>query len=237
MKKIFVSAVFLTFAASTAFSGDFSSFKSIDSKSAKYFAGDIGSVMAGGLSYAGRSLGFSGFDIGYKTVYQLKPSKKTAFMPSERAFGLDFVQAEIGMPYRIDAFIRAGFGDNVTVVGGGIKYGLWKIKDGLYQTNGMIIAASHMANNPDFYAIGNGISAVFSMNCGALRPFVNLGYNSTRLTVQNSYDPSLVNKNFYAGRENIGAGLRLKVKWVNLSAAYSYSAGNDLLDGAFTLRF
>lgn len=237
MIKIFVTAFFVAFMWESVFCGDFSSFPSIDLKSAKYFAGDIGAVMSGGLSYTGRSLGFSGFDVGYRTIYQLKPSRKAAFMPAKRAFGLNFIQAEIGMPYRIDAFVRAGFGEDVTVIGGGIKYGIWKIKDGLYKTNGIVYVASHMANNPNFYAIGNAIGVTFSINCGDIRPFVTLGYNSTRLTVQNSYDASLVNKNFYAFRENIGGGLRLKVKWVNLSAAYSYSGGNDLLHGAFTLRF
>lgn len=237
MRKKYILSFLLLNISLYSFCGDFSYFPSVNSKSAKSFAGDLGAVMGGGVSYTSRSLGFSGFDLGYRTSYQLKPSKDSSFMPKERAFGINFLQAEIGMPYRIDAFIRASFGDKLTVVGGGIKYGLWKIKDGLYQMNGMLIINSHMANNLNFYAIQNGINAIFSMNCGVIRPFILLGYDSTRLTVQNALDPSLVNKNFYEAGERIGAGLRFKMKWVNLSAAYEYSRGNNIVNGAFTVRF
>lgn len=233
-KSLFFMLIFLNTAA---FCGDYSNFPAITSKSAKAFAGDLGGIMGGSISYTSRSLGFSGFDLGYRTSYQLKPSNKNTFMPGERAFGINYIQAELGMPYRIDAFIRSGFGDRLAVVGGGIKYGLWKIKDGLYQMNGMLVIDSHMANNMNFYAIQYGASTIFSMNCGFIRPFIVMGFDSTRLKVQNASDSSLIDRNFYESREKIGAGLRFKINWVNLTAAYNYSKGNDILDGAFTVRF
>jgi len=158
-------------------------------------------------------------------------------MPKERAFGMNYIQVEIGMPYRIDAFIRSGFGDRLAVVGGGIKYGLWKIRDEMYQINGLVLLDSHMANNNNFYAIQYGANVIFSMNCGIIRPYIVGGFDSTRLKIQNALDTAIVNKNFYETRGKVGAGLRFKMKWVNIAASYNYSDGNDLLDGAFSIRF
>jgi len=232
--KIFI---LLFFIAQFSFAGDFTDFRSIDRASLKPFAADIGGVMGGGMNYTARSLGFSGFDISFRNVYQFKPSHANKPMHSDRAFGFNFVQAEIGMPYRIDGFIRAGGGAGVGVIGGGIKYGLWKVLDELHRIHGVLVLNSNMANYKDFYAVQFGVQAVFSMNCGNFRPFASLGLDDTRLTVKNANDSSLVDKTVTTLEERYSAGFRWRVKWVNISAAYNLLHDQSGVEGALGIRF
>jgi hypothetical protein len=219
------------------FAGDYSNFKNITSKDAKYFAADIGGLAGSGVSYTARSLGFSGFDVSFKTAYQIKPSKDNKVMDKDRSFGLNMTQVEIGMPYRIDTFIRGGFGDKIALVGGGMKYGLWKIKDDLYFVNGDLVLNTNMINNPDFYLIQYGAQIFFSMNCGAVRPYLGFGFDSSKLNIQNANDSSLIDKEYTNFKERATLGLRLKMKWFNLATAYNYLHGENGVEGSLGIRF
>jgi hypothetical protein len=91
------------------------------------FAKDLG-VMMGGVSYhSGESLGFPGFDVGIH-VPAAKVSSDNAIV---KAAGLDTVylpllQAEIGLPAKFDIIGRFSAYENSTLVGAGLRYGLFK---------------------------------------------------------------------------------------------------------------
>jgi len=235
LKKLFF--LFLLLLNQKLFSANYSNFKQINLLNLKPFTSDIGGLLGGGINYSARSLGFSGFDISFRSSYQLKPSKKNTILPSERAFGFNYIQIELGMPYRLDGFIRAGGGDEIIVVGGGIKYGLWKVMDELYRVHGILVINSHMANYKDFYAIQYGAQTVFSMNCGNIRPYAAIGFDNTRLVVQNASDTSMIDKEEKVLKDRYTFGFRWKIKWFNIAAAYNILHGRNGIEGAIGLRF
>ena len=60
------------------------------------------------------------------------------------AFGLPWVQAEIGMPFKIDGFVRGISYQGLTIAGGGLRYSLRKVAD-------MPWAPQRAWNDPDVY--------------------------------------------------------------------------------------
>src|SRR3954462_848815 len=79
-----------------------------DAGSLKPFTRDLGGLLGAATFHSGRSLGFSGFDVGARYGMQFRPSTGNNIMRGGgvHSFGLPWVQAEIGMPFKIDGFIR-----------------------------------------------------------------------------------------------------------------------------------
>ncbi len=201
------------------------------------FAKDIGGLLGAASNHTARSLGFSGFDMGFRSALQLKPSSGNNVLPAEKAFGFNYFQAEIGMPYRIDGFVRAGGDEGLVVSAAGLRYGLRAISDQPYYMHAMLETFGSLAAHKHFYAKHFGANLRFSMNMGLAALYAGAGLDNTALTVQNANDAALVGKKVSAAEPRYFAGLKKKVRYGYFSAGYAETHGRGILEGTLGLRF
>jgi hypothetical protein len=201
------------------------------------FARDIGGLLGAASNHTARSLGFSGFDMGFRSAVQLRPSSGNNVLPAKKAFGFNYFQAEIGMPYRIDGFVRAGGDDGLVVSAAGLRYGLRAISDQPYYMHAMLEAIGSLAAHKHFYAKHFGANLRLSMNLKFAALYAGAGFDNTSLTVQNADDASLVGKRASAAEPRYFAGLKKKMRYGYISVGWAETHGRNLLEGALGLRF
>ncbi|MBU2574977.1 MAG: hypothetical protein KKH28_12955 [Elusimicrobia bacterium] len=203
----------------------------------KPFTRDLGGLMGSGTNQTARILGFAGFDLGVKGATQLEPEDKNGILKKNHPFSLGWVQAEIGMPFRIDGFIRAGSYDGIALAGGGLKYGLTKPLDEPFRSQAMIVVMGNMAAQKYFYATQFSASLLFSINV-PVAPYFAAGFDNTRLTVQSgTVDTSLRHKRIYAMEQRYTFGLRTKFKLGYISGGVTRTHGRTLVNAGAGLRF
>ena len=227
----------LLLASLSAHAAEYDGFYNAKGSDLKPFARDLGGLLGSGSNQTARSLGFSGFDIGVRGAAQLTPSTGDTVMKKNRAFGLGLVQAEIGMPYRIDGFVRGGVYEGVAVAGGGLRYGLWNVSDEKYKINAMLVVMADMAAQQYFYALHYNSSLVCSVNVPGVAPYFGVGFDSTHLTVQTVSDPSLVGKKVSVLEPRYTAGLRAKIQLAYLSGGATYTHDHMLYNASLGVRF
>lgn len=236
-KKALFIALLLQLCVPMARASEYSGFETAGYSALKPFARDIGGLLGSGSNQTARSLGFSGFDIGVRSVAQLKPSHNNTAMKPNSVFGLGLVQAEIGMPYRIDGFIRAGKYEGVAVAGGGLRYGLWNISDDKYKINAMLVLMGNMAAHKYFHALHFNSSVVCSINMPGVSPYLGVGFDSTRLEALavTGAVPSGTKVSVFEPR--FTAGLRVKVNLGYLSGGATYTHDRMLFNASTGIRF
>jgi hypothetical protein len=236
MKKLLITALFTLFLVPAASAtGNFNGFIDLGPEGLKPFARDLGGLLGSGLNQTARPLGFSGFDIGVRTVTQSKAAKGNDALPRRRQFGLGFVQAELGMPYRIDGFVRAASYEGLTVAGGGLRYGLWNVSDQKNYINAMLLVAGHMATHKYFSAVHMNTSVVCSVNRPKFSPYVGVGFDSTRLMAK-TYTGTL-GDSARVFEMRYSAGIRAKFGLVYLAGGATYTHDRLLLNASTGLRF
>jgi hypothetical protein len=229
----FLSAVLL-FGLSPAFAADYDVFKDITAPALKPFARDIGGLLGSGSNQTARPLGFSGFDIGVRGVAQFTPSHGNNVLKKNNVFGMGFVQAEIGMPYRLDGFVRGGAFEGVAVAGGGLRYGLWNVSDEKYRVNAMLVGMGNMAAHKYFSAVHFNTSLVCSLNVPVVSPYIGAGFDFTRLEVQAA---SLAGKKVNVSEPRYTAGLRVKLNLGYLAGGVTYTHDRALVNASAGFRF
>lgn len=225
----------LSAAASAA---DYSNLYNVTPGALKPFAQDIGSLLGSGSNQTARPLGFGGFDMGVRGVAQFKPSSGNTVLKKNNLFGLGVVQAEIGMPFRLDGFVRGGNFEGITVAGAGLRYGLWNVSDEKYKINATLVGMANMATNRYFYAVHFNTSFVCSVNVPVLAPYFGVGYDFTKFEAQTVADPALVGKKVYVQEPRFTAGLRAKIKkYGYLASGITYTHERSLLNASAGFRF
>ncbi len=238
MKKIYIFAFIFLFSSCFSFASDYSNFKNADSDSIKAFTRDIGNIVGGSVLYSARALGFGGFSVNYKYVYQIKLEYKDTIFEKNKAFGIKYLQVETGLPYRIDTYIRAGGKDGFNVIGGGIRYGLKNVTDENFKPNMILALNSHMGVYKDFYVLSYGAQLGLSMRISShIMPFVSSGMDSVKLKVKSSNDIALINKSFYQRIIRSSAGLRFKFNWINMAMAYELYEKRGGFNASLGVRF
>jgi len=197
-----------------------------DSGSLKPFARDLGGVLGSAAFHSARPLGFSGFDVGGHAGGQFYPAKGDAILRNKgvRIFGLPWVQAEIGMPYRIDGFIRGTSHEGLTIAGGGVRYGLLKTSDKPWAPQLLVSGAAHAVVYQSFSASHAGASLVFSMGNSVFSPYLGAGLDHVRLVVRSApLAPALDGTAFSTVESRFTAGVQLR-PW-NYSVAVAGEGG------------
>lgn len=198
-----------------------------DQGALKPFARDLGGVLGSATFHGGRSLGFSGFDIGARGGMQFKPGKGDRILRDRgvKAFGLPWVQAEIGMPLRLDGFVRGISYQGLTISGGGLRYGILKSSDEPWTPQLLVSGVAHSVVHQHFSASHFGGSLVGSVGNAAVTTYVGAGVDRTRLVVRSSLaDLSLNGSVVTVLGSRFTAGVRLK-PW---TFGYLYVAANLL---------
>lgn len=215
-------------------SGIYADFPRAAAADLKPFARDLGGLLGSGTNQTARVLGFGGFDASARAVMQFEPEKKNGILKQNKPFGLGWVQAEIGMPFRIDGFIKAGAFDNIALAGGGLKYGLTQPQK---KVQAMLIATGNVAAHKFFYATHFATGLVISMNLPVIAPYLGVSLDNTRLTVQSNLDPSLVDKRVSVLEPRYTAGFRATFwNYGYISGGYTYTHGQSLVNAGLGLR-
>ena len=133
---LLLAALFVCAVSASAHStwDDFSSY--VTPQNVRAFTKDLGGLIGSGTYTTGRILGWGGFQIGPRASMLFKMSEasgatyedrqKTALGDREEVGSMMYpwIQADIGMPFRIDGFIRASSYDGLTIAGGGLRWGI-----------------------------------------------------------------------------------------------------------------
>ncbi|MCX5788168.1 MAG: hypothetical protein NTX64_06635 [Elusimicrobia bacterium] len=207
----------------------------IDGGSLKPFTRDLGAILGSASFHNGRSLGFSGFDVGVHGGLQFHPDRGDTVLRGAgvRTFGLPWVQAEIGLPYGLDGFIRGISYQGVTIAGGGLRYGISKGMDQPWKPRFLISSVAHSVAHQSFSASHVGVSLVVSIGNQTFSPFIGAGFDRTRLVVRSvpTLDPGLLGSTATTLESRFTTGVSVRpLQWVPVKGAeFVY------LRGAFTL--
>ena len=211
-----------------------------DSGSLKPFTRDLGGLLGGATFHDGRSLGFSGFDVGARYSAQFYPSKGDSIMLGNgvKSFGLPWVQAEIGLPFKIDGFIRGISYQGVTVSGGGVRYGLYAPSDKPWTPQVLVSGVGDSVVHQDFSASHFGADLVASIGTPFFLPYAGIGFDRTRLVVR-SFGDATLNGNSVTTLESRGtAGVRLKIyQFTYVNLAYVIAHGQSGAEAGVGVRF
>lgn len=238
MKRLSLVFLFAVVLSGPAAAGTYSAFPLATLSDLKPFTRDLGGLMGSGTNQTARILGFGGFDLGFRAVTQFEPENKDGILKKNQPFSLGWVQAEIGMPFRIDGFIRAGSYDGIALAGGGLKYGLTKPLDEPYRSQVMLLAMGNMATNKYFYATQFAASLLVSINVPVVAPYFSYGFDNTKLTVQNvTVDPALYHRRVYTMEQRYSFGLRAKFNLGYISCGVTRTHGRTLVAAGAGLRF
>lgn len=229
--KRFALAVLLAAAAGPVRAEDpFGGFQQFaDRGSLKPFTRDLGGIIGAATFHGGRSLGFSGFDVGLRAGAQFYPSKGNAIMRNRatRGFGLPWVQAEIGLPFKIDGFIRGVSYQGLTIAGGGVRYGLYSGGDKPWAPQLLASVVGHSVVHQHFSASHFGASLVGSMGTPAFSPYLGAGFDRTRLVARAStLDPTLIGVVTTTFEPRYTLGVKIKPKqfgYLNLAATLAHN--------------
>ena len=212
-----------------------------DKGSLKPFARDLGGLLGSGTFHDGRSLGFSGFDVGARYGMQFYPSKGDNILRNNgvRSFALPWVQAEIGLPFKIDGFIRGISYDGLTVSGGGLRYGLFSPSDKPWAPQVLISGVGHSVVNQSFSATHFGADVVFSAGTPFFMPYLGAGFDHTRLVARSSaLDPTLDGSTVTTMESRFTGGMRFKLyQFTYLSLAYVRAHNQSGSEAGLGVRF
>ena len=240
-KKFIIFCFFLTVVPSV-FADQYAGFaQNADSGALKPFCRDLGGILGSATFHSGRSLGFSGFDFGGRGGMQFYPEKNDRILRNNgvKAFGLPWVQAEIGMPFKIDGFIRGVSYQGLTIAGGGLRYGLLKSSDQPWTPQLLASAVGHSVVHQYFSASHFGANLVGSMGVAAFTPYLGVGFDRTRLVVRSSALDLTLNGSVVTTFESrFTAGLQVKPwSFVYLHSAYVLMHGQSGAEAGMGVRF
>ncbi|MBI2071317.1 MAG: hypothetical protein HYT79_12075 [Elusimicrobia bacterium] len=206
---------FAAFATATAplFADPFDDFKkNVAQEFLKPFAKDIGAVMGGGSFHTGRSLGFPGVDIGGHVTVQNKPSEDNKILKNAKvdAFGLPFLQGEVGLPFNVDVILRGISLQDITVVGGGLRYGLFKLRMVPLSPGLAVSVFGHALNHTAFSVAHQSANIALDLSVPIVSPYIGFGMDRTRVKVNQADVAGVVGLDAKATGTRFAAGVNLK---------------------------
>ncbi len=212
-----------------------------DEGSMKPFARDLGGVLGAATFQGGRPLGFSGFDVGARFGGQFYPSKGNNILRNNgvRLFGLPWVQAEIGLPFKLDGFIRGVSWQGLTIAGGGMRWGVYSTSDKPWAPHLLASVVAHSVVHQHFSASHAGANLVLSAGNAVFNPYVGAGVDRTRLVPRNSTaDPTVIGKVYTTTEARFTTGFRVKpYQFTYITLAYFHAHGQSGAEGGLGLRF
>ncbi len=215
------------------------------------FTKDLGGLIGSGTYTTGRVLGWGGFQIGPRAsmVFRMSQGNGADYATQQHtALGdrdevgsvvYPWLQADIGMPFRIDGFIRASSYQGLTIAGGGLRWGITRPNEMLGSFQPMLVVAAHSASARDFSATHYNASLVLSMKFKYFVPYIGGGVDYTTLNInQAQLDPSMEGESEHAATARATAGFNFKLpSYMDLSLAANYAYYGLGAEASLTLRF
>lgn len=243
MKRLaLAAAVLLASPSAFAYTDQFGGFsRYADEGSLKPFARDLGGVLGAATFQSGRSLGLTGFDVGARFGGQFSPSKGNMILRNHGvgAFGLPWVQAEVGMPFKISGFIRGISFQGLTIAGGGVRYGIYAESDKPWAPQLLMSVVGHSVVHSDFAASHFGANIVCSAGTPLFAPYAGLGLDRMRMVVrQSTLDPTLNGRVVNTLGSRFTLGMRLTpYQFTYLSLAATLAHGKPGAEAGLGVRF
>lgn len=233
-KKMTAFFGFLVLLAGSAQAAQFDDFKNFVRKDAlKPFARDLGGMLGANVAHSGRSLGFPGFDVGGRFAGMLSVDDKDVILKGADAeqFGMPYIQAELGLPFKLDGFIRGFSYSGLSMVGGGLRYGLLRVVDLPLTPQLTLGVVGDTLSFSQFSATHFGANVTLSVKALIVEPYLGVGFDRTRVEIK-SVAASQVGlatdgDNSVGTASRVTLGLNLKP----LPLFYVF-AGYTLIDGA-----
>lgn len=217
--------------------GDFQRFAT--ASNLKPFARDLGGILGSATFHSGRSLGFSGFDMGMHGGIQLKPDQDDEILNKAGVgvFGIPWVQGEIGLPFRFDGFIRGISFQGITIAGGGLRYGVLKVSDKPYAPQVLVSMVAGSVVHQGFSVSHFGGDLVMSLSVPVLVPYLGLGLDRTRLVVKDAENVPRGTR-ILTSESRFTTGFTLKfLQFGYLQGAYTLAHGDSGFDIGLGIRF
>lgn len=224
IKKVLLAECLFFMVSSSIFADPFQDFKvNFIRQNFKAFIKDFGGVIGGSDFNTGRSIGFPGFDVGFDLALQKEPSSDDLILKNAqvKSFGVPLIHIGVGVPLTgMDAIVRGFSYSGLTVVGGGVRYNVYK--------SGMITKflpdvslLGYYDNITYDYFKGHHLSfdVAFSWDIPVIKPFAGFGYDRTTLKT----------KNIGLGLDGIeetesGSRVSMGIKFSPLPLVYLYGA-------------
>ncbi len=251
MKKLFVLLVVLGSACSAGANNlwdDFS--ENVTPRNIRAFTKDLGGLIGSGTYTTGRVLGWGGFQIGPRGSMIFKMSKGSGDSAAEKnhtalgerdkvgAVFYPWLQADIGLPFRIDGFIRASSYQGMTIAGGGLRWGITQPNEMLGSLQPMLVVAAHSASARDFSASHYNASLVLSMKIKYFVPYIGGGVDYTTLHINSVAQTALAGDNEYAATARGTVGMNFKLpSYLDLSLAANYAHYGLGAEASLSVRF
>ncbi len=251
MKKICLLLCLMLFsmgALARATWDDFS--RNVTANNVRAFTKDLGGLIGSGTYTTGRVLGWGGFQIGPRGSMIFKMSKGSGNTQAEKnhtALGdrnkvgsvfYPWLQADIGLPFRIDGFIRASSFDGMTIAGGGLRWGITQPNEMLGSLQPMLVVAAHSASARDFSASHYNASLVLSMKIKYFVPYIGGGVDYTSLHVNSVAATTLAGEKEYAATARGTVGMNFKLpSYLDLSLAANYAHYGLGAEASLSVRF
>ncbi|MBI4062916.1 MAG: hypothetical protein HY401_01270 [Elusimicrobia bacterium] len=243
MIRLILSAIILAvLAPSPSFGSDkFLDFKKYATqKLLKPFAKDLGGVIGAGTFHTGRSLGFPGVDVGGHFGVQTKPDQENEILKNAKikTFGIPMVQGEIGLPYSFDVILRGISYEKITLVGGGLRYGLFKWAAVPFAPGVAISGFAHSLTHTDFSLSQLSGNIAVDLAIPVIYPYVGFGVDRSRIKVNRANDASIVDTQVSAQGTRATVGINLKpLPLVYLHGAFTSINGNSGYEGGLGVKF
>ena len=241
--KFIKKFLFLTLLLTPTFAMALSSFDNfrinITEENLPYFSKDL-AAMLGASSYStGRILGWGGFQLSMHGVYVPRLNKKNTALGNEnKNLFMPLIQGEIGLPFRLDGFIRAISYDGLTLAGGGLKWGITRPRDENYTFQAMLVTLAQSGVYRDFSVSHYSGNLVISFKTPYVTPYIGGGVDYMVLTVESAADASLIDKKSYSTTARGTAGLNFKLpSYMDLSLAANFASYGVGYEANFGVRF
>ncbi len=205
----------------------------------KPFAADLGGLIGGADFNSGRTLSFPGFEVGLATVIQFKPDSDNLVLKNAGvdSFGLPTVQVSAAIPtLGVDVAVRGLSVSGLSIVGGGLKYGVYKSGIAKFIPD-VSVSAFYDTIKYDYFK-GNhysfNVSASFDIP--VIKPFVGLGYDKTKLEIKNVAGLNGIKAKAGETRMTVGAKIT-PFPFTYLYGAYSMLHGNSGAQMGLGIKF
>ena len=236
----FKKLLFLTLLFMPSFAAAISSFdgfrNNITAENLPYFSKDL-AAMLGASSYStGRILGWGGFQLSMHGVYVPRLNKKdTALGNDNKNLFMPLIQGEIGLPFRLDGFIRAISYDGLTLAGGGLKWGITRPRDEDYTFQAMLVTLAQSGVYRDFSVSHYSGNLVLAFKTPYVTPYIGGGVDYMILTVESG---ALADTKSYSTTARGTAGLNFKLpKYMDMSLAANFASYGVGYEANFGVRF
>jgi len=206
----------------------------------KPFALDLGGIIGGADFHSGRTLGFPGFDVGVTGTLQTRPNKDDIILRNSgvHAFGLPMIYASVGLPFNIDVIGRGMGYQGANLLGGGLRFGLWKSSKLSPLPDISISAFGDRLHHTYFSATHWSGDVVASFGLPIVKPYIGAGLDYTEVKAGAAVLPGVAGAKASARGTRFTGGVDFSpIPLMHLFGAYSLLHGISGFEAGLGLRY